>query len=125
MKVKLREAEGLLKQKELRDRVEEIQTLWENHISLTSGSGSGVRVDNTGGSGTTQSGGFLRASAGLIQSKLRGRSTATSVVENAQHLSDRLLETKLCCQIAELQQKVVEFLDVVVPMSPLDCVVYW
>nr|CDS34425.1 ecotropic viral integration site [Hymenolepis microstoma] len=102
MKVKLREAEGLLKQKELRDRVEEIQTLWENHLALTSGSGVVVKVEN---SGTSQSSGFLRASAGLIQSKLRGKTTAA---DNAQHLSDRLLETKLSCQIAELQQKVNE-----------------
>ncbi|VDK23003.1 unnamed protein product [Taenia asiatica] len=106
MKVKLREAEGLLKQKELRDRVEEIQTLWDNHLALTGGgNNAGTKVDCST-SGVTQSGGFLRVSAGLIQAKLRGKSTATSAAENAQHLSDRLLETKLCSQIAELQQKV-------------------
>ncbi|VDN96784.1 unnamed protein product [Rodentolepis nana] len=106
MKVKLREAEGLLKQKELRDRVEEIQTLWENHLALTSGSGVVVKVES---SGASQSSGFLRASAGLIQSKLRGKTTVASVADNAQHLSDRLLETKLSCQIAELQQKVMPY----------------
>lgn len=103
MKVKLREAEGLLKQKELRDRVEEIQTLWENHLALTSGNGVVVKVE---GSAASQSAGFLRASAGLIQSKLRGKSTAASIADNAQHLSDRLLEAKLSSQISELQQKV-------------------
>ncbi|KAL5966069.1 hypothetical protein TSMEX_006198 [Taenia solium] len=108
MKVKLREAEGLLKQKELRDRVEEIQTLWDNHLALTGGgNNAGAKVDCSTNS-VTQSSGFLRVSAGLIQSKLRGKSAATSAAENAQHLSDRLLETKLCSQIAELQQKVHE-----------------
>ncbi|VDM30473.1 unnamed protein product [Hydatigera taeniaeformis] len=106
MKVKLREAEGLLKLKELRDRAEEIQTLWDNHLALTGGGNNGGNKVDCGTNGVTQSSGFLRVSAGLIQSKLRGKSATTSAAENAQHLSDRLLETKLCSQIAELQQKV-------------------
>lgn len=102
MKVKLREAEGLLKQKELKERVEEIQALWENHQALLSGTESVGKVE----SGSNQSSGFLRASADLIQSKLRGKSIATLAADTAQHLSDRLLEAKLYCQITELQQKV-------------------
>ncbi|KAH9280080.1 Ecotropic viral integration site 5 -like protein [Echinococcus granulosus] len=108
MKVKLREAEGLLKQKELRDRMEEIQTLWENHLALTGGGNNARAKVDSATNGVTHSSGFLRVSAGLIQSKLRGKSAATSAADNAQHLSDRLLETRLCSQIAELQQRVHE-----------------
>ncbi len=104
MKIKLREAEGLLKQKELRDRVEEIQSLWESARSDgNTGNASSTATTPTGGS---QTAGFLRTSAGLIQSKLRGRSNTTSIVDSAQHLSDKLLEAKLVGQVAELQQKV-------------------
>ncbi|VDD78083.1 unnamed protein product [Mesocestoides corti] len=108
MKVKLREAEGLLKQKELRDRVEEIQTLWDNHQALSGASGGGGG-NFTGKSevGGAQASGFLRTSAGLIHSRLLGRASVVAVTaDRAQHLSDRLLETKLFGQISELQQKV-------------------
>lgn len=107
MKIKFREAEGLLKHKMLRNRVEEIQALWDTFTTASNSAntiGSSSTVNNSGG-------GFLRTSAGLIQTKLRGRATTVpSEIERGQNLSDKLMEAKFVGEITELQQKVSFYL---------------
>ncbi|VDL95356.1 unnamed protein product [Schistocephalus solidus] len=93
MRVKLREAEGLLQMKELRQRLDEIQSLWEEQC--------GRRRANK----PSDLPGFLRTSTGLLHSKILGKSSTDS---DGQHLSDRLLEAKYLTQIADLNQKVKE-----------------
>ncbi|KAL7053431.1 hypothetical protein AAHC03_027139 [Spirometra sp. Aus1] len=93
MRVKLREAEGLLQMKELRQRLDEIQSLWEDQCGRR-------RVSKP-----SESSGFLRTSTGLLHSKILGKSSTDS---DGQHLTDRLLEAKYLTQIADLQQKVKE-----------------
>ncbi|VDN16054.1 unnamed protein product [Dibothriocephalus latus] len=94
MRVKLREAEGLLQMKELRQRLNEIQSLWEDHCGRRKAS----KPPDVQG--------FLRTSTGLLQSKILGKSSNSEL--DVQHLSDRILEAKYLTQIADLQQKVKE-----------------